>query len=61
MFLGLRSFKTTRIRKLSHVTYIDKYLVKHMMQNSKKGLLLFEFGVAFLGIMSLDIEGERSC
>ena len=27
---------------------MDKHLVKHMMQNSKKGLLLFGFGIVFL-------------
>ena len=48
IFLGLRSFRTARIGKLCHVTYIDKHLVKHMIQKSKKGLLLFGFGVVFL-------------
>ena len=39
-----------RIGKLCHVTYIDEHLVKYMMQNSKKGLLPFGFGVVFLKI-----------
>ena len=37
-----------RIGKLCHVIHIHKHLDKHMMQNSKKGLLLFGFGVVFL-------------
>ena len=31
---------------LSQATYIDKLLVKDMMQNSKKGLLPFRHGVS---------------
>ena len=50
IFLGLRSFRIVRIGKLCHVTYIVEHLIKHMMQNSKKGLLLFGFGVFFLRI-----------
>ena len=50
MFPGLRFFRITRIGKLCHVTYIDEHLVKYMIQNSKKGLLPFEFGVIFLRI-----------
>ena len=50
IFLGLRFFKTTRIRNLHHVTYIDDHLVKYMMQNSKKGLLLFRLRVVLLKI-----------
>ena len=50
MFLGLSSFKTTGIGKLSYITYIDEYLINYMMQNSKKGLLPFGFGVVFLRI-----------
>ena len=46
--MGLRSFKLARRGKLYHVTYMDKHLVKHMMQNSNKGLLLFGFGIVFL-------------
>ena len=32
---------------LSQATYIDKLLVKYVMQNSKKGLLPFRHGVPF--------------
>ena len=50
IFLGLRSFRTITIGKLRHVTYVHEHLVKYMTQNSKKGLLLFGFGVFFLRI-----------
>ena len=30
---------------LSQATYIDKLLVKHVMQDSKKGLLPFKHGI----------------
>ena len=39
---GCKNRKTT----LSQATYIDKLLVKDMMQNSKKGLLPFRHGVS---------------
>ena len=50
IFLDLRSFRTARIGKLCHVTYIDENLVKYMTQNSKKGLLPLGFGVVSLKI-----------
>ena len=48
ILLGLSFVKSTRIGKVCYITNIDEHLVKCMMQNSKKGLLPFGFGVVFL-------------
>ena len=47
IFLGLRSLRTVRMGKLCYATYIDKHLVKCIIQNYKKGLLPFRHGVHF--------------
>ena len=46
IFLGLRSFGTTRIGKLHYVTYTDEHLVKCIIKDCKKGLLPLRFKVA---------------
>ena len=45
--LGIRVFKDHKNRKitLSQATYIDKLLVKYVIQDSKKGLLSFRHGI----------------
>ena len=45
--LGIKVLRDHKNRKLvlSQATYIDKLLVKHVMQDSKKGLLPFRHGI----------------
>ena len=47
--LGIKVFTDHKNRKLalSQVTYIDKLLVKYVMQDSKKGLLPFRHVIPF--------------
>ena len=50
IFLGLRFFWTARIMKLHYIIYIDKHLVKCIMQDSKKGCCPLGLELAFLKI-----------
>ena len=47
--LGMKVFRGHKNRKLtlSQATYINKILVKFVMQDSKKGLFLFRHGIPF--------------
>ena len=47
--LGIKLFRDRkrRIMELSQATYIEKVLSRFSMDNSKKGLLPFRYGLAF--------------
>ena len=50
IFIGLSSFGIVRIVKLCYVTYIEKHLVKCMIQDTKKSLLPFNLEFFFLRV-----------
>ena len=53
--LGIKVLRDRKNRKLalSQATYINKILLKYVMQDSKKGLLPFKHGIPFLRISVL--------
>ena len=53
------SFRIARIVKLHYITYTNEYLVKHMIQDSKNGLLHLGLELSFLRLISLNIWGEN--